>query len=416
MSEEKSCCSSPGCCIEEKAARKLPAKKINYSVTSQPLKQAIPSKKMQPAEGGSKANEEKTCCSSSGSCCGAEPLTPYSEKDTWVTGVLPTPKGGVPIVSTKTGFKEILGAWKVRWGVGRMNYRINPGIYAVGSPDQSSPVLVSANYKLTFDALRKELSGLNCWLLILDTKGVNVWCAAGKGTFGTDELINRISKTGLAQIISHKKLILPQLGAVGVAAHEVAKQTGLSVVYGPVRAKDIKEFLSSGCIATESMRTVWFTAGNRLVLTPLQLVQAAKLTLMVFGALFILNLFAARPFGLHDFIIGAGVVVVGAVLTPLLLPFIPGRAFAWKGWLLGAIWTAAYAALSGWFAPGNLLLSVGYLLVLPALSAYIAMDFTGSSTYTSFSGVTCEMKISLPFIIALGAAGTVLVLVKSFMG
>ena len=85
-----------------------------------------------------------------------------------------------------------------------MSYKISPGLYAVGNPDHTSPVLVSANYKLTFDKMRKELSELDCWLLILDTKGINVWCAAGKGTFGTNELVRRISKTRLSKIVSHK--------------------------------------------------------------------------------------------------------------------------------------------------------------------------------------------------------------------
>ncbi len=413
MSKEKSCCSSPGC-RPDQAAHEQSAKKISFSASAQPLKKAVSAKTMLSAEKGLKLSAEKACCSSSCNC-DKELITPYKTEDTWVTGLLSASKGKVPVVSTKTGFKDTLGAWKVRWNIGRMDYRINPGIYAVGSPDNSSPVLVSANYKLTFDTLRKELSGLNCWLLILDTKGVNVWCAAGKGTFGTDELINRISKTGLSEIVSHRNLILPQLGAVGVSAHEVVRKTGFSVVYGPVRAKNIKEFIHSGFKATEAMRTVRFTAGDRLVLAPMELVEVAKPLLMVFGALFILNLFAARPFGFNDFIIGVGAVIAGAVLTPLLLPFIPGKAFAWKGWLLGAVWTAAYAALSGWLAPGNLLLGLGYLLVLPAISAYIAMNFTGSSTYTSFSGVIKEMKISLPFIISLSVVGTVLVLIKGFL-
>lgn len=112
-------------------------------------------------------------------------------------------------VSTTLTFKDRLGGWKVRWGIGRMTYKVNPGLYAVGQPDATSPVLVSANYKLTFDALRKELVGLDCWLLILDTKAVNVWCAAGKGTFGTSELVERIQKTGLGTVVTHRKLILP---------------------------------------------------------------------------------------------------------------------------------------------------------------------------------------------------------------
>ncbi len=301
----------------------------------------------------------------------------------------------------------------MRWGIGRMDYKINPGIYAIGDPDHTSPVLVSANYKLTFDTLRKELSGLNCWILILDTKGINVWCAAGKGTFGTDELVGRISKTGLSRMVSHRTLILPQLGASGISAHEVTRQTGFTVVYGPVRARDIKAFLDSGFKATEEMRAVKFTAWDRLVLTPVELVTAAKTSLMVFGVLFLINLFAVRPFGLADFIAYAGAVVTGTVITPVLLPFIPGRAFAWKGWLLGVLWTAGFVWLNGWFAPDFLFLAIGYLLVLPSLSAFLAMNFTGSSTYTSFSGVIREMKAAVPLIALSSAAGIVLVLIET---
>ena len=80
---------------------------------------------------------------------------------------------------------------------------------------------MTANYKLSFDAIRKNLSGQNGWILVLDTKGINVWCAAGKGTFGTNELVKRIRLVSLEKIVNHKRLILPQLGAAGVAAHKV---------------------------------------------------------------------------------------------------------------------------------------------------------------------------------------------------
>lgn len=360
-------------------------------------------------------SNEKPCCCSCDSCCSTKSITPYDINDKWVTGEILTPKGTVPVVSTKLHFKDTLGAWKVRWGIGRMKYKVSPGIYAIGRPDHTSPVLVSANYKLTFDVLRKELSDLDCWIMILDTKGINVWCAAGKGTFGTDEIINRISKTGLSEIVSHRKLVLPQLSAPGVSAHEVARQTGFTVIYGPVRAKDIKAFLDSSYKATEEMRTVKFSIRDRLVLTPVELVSAAKPSLMVFGILFLINLFAARPFGLADFIAYTGAVLAGTVITPILLPVVPGRAFSWKGWLLGLLWTLGFIWFNGWFAPGFLLLAIGYLLVLPSLSAYLAMNFTGSSTYTSFSGVIKEMKIAVPLIAVSLATGIILLLINSFL-
>lgn len=107
---------------------------------------------------------------------------------------------------------------------------------------------------------------------------------------------------------------------------------------------------------------------------------------------------------------------MGTVVTPVFLPVIPGRAFAWKGWLLGLFWTAGFIWLNGWFVPEFLLLAIGYLLVLPSLSAFLAMNFTGSSTYTSFSGVIREMKIALPLIALLSATGIVLVLIKGLSG
>jgi len=312
--------------------------------------------------------------------------------------------------------KDRLGDWKVRWGIGRMDYTVEPGIYALGNPDENSLVFVSANYKLTFDSLRKNLSGLDCWLLILDTKGINVWCAAGKGTFGTAELVNRIEVTGLSKIVAHKQLILPQLSASGVNISEVSRLSGFSVTLGPVRAVDIKAFISSGFKATKEMRTVRFTMWDRLVLTPMELVEAAKVSLMVFGVLFLLNLFTARPFGILDFLVYGAAVLVGTVITPVLLPFIPGRAFALKGWLLGAISTALIVWACGWFASPFLLLGVGYMLAMPVHSAYLTMNYTGASTYTSPSGVLKEMKIAIPFIVLSLITGVVLILIKSFMG
>ncbi len=360
-----------------------------------------------------KINKEKSCCCSVGNNNEAEALPPRKINEKWIVGEIHTSQGAAPIVSTTLNMNDTLGAWKVRWGIGRMDYTVDPGLYAIGNPDQASPVLVSANYKLTFDTLRQELTGLSCWLLILDTKGINVWCAAGKGTFGTNELVKRISKTRLSKIVSHRTLILPQLGASGVSAYEVTKQTGFSVLYGPVRAKDIKAFVNSGFSATEEMRTVKFSTWDRLVLTPMELVAAAKTSLMVFGVLFLINLFAAQPFVLADLIMYLGAVVMGTVLTPVFLPFIPGKAFAWKGWLLGLFWTLGCILLNGWFSSEFFLRSISYLLVLPSYSAYLAMNFTGSSTYTSFSGVIKEMKVAVPFIVLSSVAGIVLLLIKS---
>ena len=167
---------------------------------------------------------------------------------------------------------------------------IKPGIYAIGNPKPSSPVIVSCNYKYTFDLVRKELEGVDCWVLILNTFGVNVWCAAGKGTFGTGELIRRIAAVKLDKVINHKILIVPQLGATGINSHEVRKATGYRVVFGPVEAKDLKEFISNRFKATEEMRRVRFDFLDRLKLTPLQFIQSIKYYFIALIILIMTNL------------------------------------------------------------------------------------------------------------------------------
>ncbi|SHO54149.1 mercury methylation corrinoid protein HgcA [Anaerocolumna xylanovorans] len=359
-------------------------------------------------------NESQTNneCSCSSGCCGETQSQPIP-KAPYIKGLNVTMAGVVPRVATELSARDILGAWKVRWGIGRMNYKVSPGLYSVGKPDENSPVLVTANYKLTFDSLRKELTDLNLWILVLDTKGVNVWCAAGKGTFGTDELIRRVSVVRLSEVVRHRTLILPQLGATGIAAHKVAKGSGFHVVYGPVQAQDIKEFLDAGMKATQEMREVQFTFADRVVLTPVDFVQWMKPLLIFFGVLFILNALGLGRFGATALLAFLGSVVVGCVLTPTLLPWIPGRAFAFKGAFAGLLWAAAVILFVGNASLTGVLESLSYLLLLPSISSYTAMNFTGSSTYTSPSGVNKEMQIAIPIMLLATVCGMIFFVISN---
>lgn len=332
----------------------------------------------------------------------------------WVAGTVSTAAGISPRITTKLLAADVMGSWKARWGIGRMNYTITPGLYAVGTPNVDSPILVSANYKMSFDRLRRGLTGIDSWILVLDTKGINVWCAAGKGTFGTDELVRRVNGFGLKDVVTHRRLILPQLGAPGVAAHEVQRQTGFKVIYGPVRASDLPAFLKAGNKATPEMREVAFSFMDRLVLTPIELVGVIKPALVLMGLFFLLMLIRdpSAPFLLLvdrtivAFVPFLGAILAGAVVAPALLPYIPGRAFAWKGWLVGLVWSIIFAfSISADWA-----LTLFYLLLLPAVSGYLTMNFTGASTYTSLSGVAREMKTALGALVVSAGLGFVLLL------
>lgn len=296
-----------------------------------------------------------------------------------------------------------------RWGWGRSRYRVAPGLYSFGSPAPDSPVFVGANYKLSFDVLRRALSGLDAWILVLNTRGINVWCAAGKGTFGTDEIVWRIAACDLASAVRHRTLILPQLGAPGVAAHEVLERTGFRVLYGPVRARDIKSFLARGMRADPDMRTVRFPLAERLMLVPMECHLALKYFL-VYAALAAFVLLTWRRAGWPE--LGAhlgpllGAILVGTALAPALLPWLPMRAFTLKGWSLGLLWTAA--AYAAW--PCGAATLCGRALLLPALSAFLALNFTGSSTFTSPSGVNREIAWFARPLALLAIAGWLLIL------
>jgi len=106
-------------------------------------------------------------------------------------------------------------------------------------------VFISANYKLSFDYLRRSLNGINAWVLVPDTKGINVWCAAGKGTFGTHELVKRITGAQLGRVVRHRCLIVPQ-GSPGIAAHAVLREKGFRVSYGQSASKISRRILTQG--------------------------------------------------------------------------------------------------------------------------------------------------------------------------
>ena len=329
-----------------------------------------------------------------------------------------TTAGRVPKVSSFCTKADYLGTFKARWGIGRMHYTVDPGLYALGRPDQKSPVLVTANYKMSFDRLRKALPGHNAWILVLDTKGINVWCAAGKGTFGTEELVTRLGSSGLERIVSHREVILPQLSAPGVAAHQIRKLSGFKAIFGPIRAEDLPTYMDNGMKATAEMRFKSFPVWERFVLLPVELVGALKAALMIAPVLLILSGLLG-PAAFWPNVLNQGLfavqalitaILAGAVLTPLLLPWLPGRAFSLKS-LGPAVFCALLLLLLRWtegMKATGLLEMIAWALVILSAAAYLAMNFTGASTYTSLSGVKKEMRWSLPFQIGGGLVGLVL--------
>jgi hypothetical protein len=384
-----------------------------------------------------------SCGCGSGSCCPAPTETEETSSASNQADTLPCgsscscnsqqkePAGGAcisgpsgtkypPLITPVSGTLNSADTWDhllARLGQNRSGHRIPPGLYSVGSPDPGAPVIVTANYTLSFDAVRSSLGSLDAYILVLDTKGINVWCAAGKGTFGTDELVNRIHKTGLSTVVTHHRLILPQLGAPGVAAHQVHMATGFHVEYGPVRASDLPQFLKDR-IATPEMRAVKFDLWDRVVLIPVELRNVLIYTVIAAIVLW----FAGGWLPASGFL---AAVIAGTVIFPVLLPYLPTADFSTKGWILGIIVAAPFAALafisSGMGTPMLIGVTavIAILFTLPVITAYLALNFTGCTPYTSRTGVKLEISRYIPFMAGfagIGAVCAMLIGLTKFLG
>jgi hypothetical protein len=341
-------------------------------------------------------------------CCGGAPPPPSRAEEQpgyAICGFVDTfahlPTGRVPMVTTRLSLKDRLGTAMVRSGIRRGQYTVAPGLYGIGHPDAAAPVLVTANYKLTFDILRSHLAGTDAWILVLDTHGINVWCAAGKKTFSTKEVVKRVRECRLDEVVDHRRLVLPQLGATGVDGRQVRRSCGFEVLWGPIRSEDLRSYLSSGFTAASDMRKVTFTLVERAVLVPVELAAVPKPLLWTCLAALVMSGIGREVFSLQAAWTRGGAMIAaclagifcGAVVTPLLLPWLPGRPFAGKGALVGAVGGLLLVLLAG---PLALLEGAALLLLTTAVSSYLAMNFTGSTPFTSPSGVEKEMRRAMP--------------------
>jgi len=352
--------------------------------------------------------------------CGCQTTSdgPVPTSKRYIIGSIQTKASEIPQISTRLDWKDYLGAFKVRWGIRRDYYRVDPGLYAIGIPNERSDVFVTANYKFTFDLVRKNLFGMNAWLLVLNTKGVNVWCAAGKGTFGTKELVRRIQLTSLDKIVIHRQVILPQLGATGVAAHLVKEASGFTVIYGPVRATDIPAFVQANYKASKEMRRVKFDWYDRLKLVPNDIIYNMRYLLAMLIVISVLSGINTNGYSIQQAlrniipiakIVAAG-YIAGIVLTPLLLPYIPTRNFSFKGLIIGII--VSMLLFLNHSLDGSLIVNLAEIFFISSFSSFLAMNFTGASTYTSLAGVKKEMKIAVPVQVIFTALAVILLVLE----
>jgi acetyl-CoA decarbonylase/synthase complex subunit gamma len=166
------------------------------------------------------------------------------------------------------------------------------------------------------------------------------------------------------------------------------------------------------------MRRKSFDLGERAALVPMELVPALKWAAALAAALVLLSglggsegyLAELAAHGPIAALSVASILIAGAVATPLFLPLLPGRAFSAKGAVAGAalfapIWIAFWFTASGVGRVGLGLELTGLGALAMAGAAFLALNFTGATTFTSLSGVRREMRLAVPLEIAGAVAG-----------
>ena len=138
------------------------------------------------------------------------------------------------------------------------------GLIKIGNPDRNSPVFLTCNYHLTVERVKRVLKGIDAYLLVANSRGINVWCAAAGGIFTNHNVISVLKVSGIEELVDHRNIMLPQLAATGIEADVIKKKTGWKVIWGPVYAKDIPAFIRNKLKKTPKMREVEFPLRQRI--------------------------------------------------------------------------------------------------------------------------------------------------------
>ncbi len=329
------------------------------------------------------------------------------------------------------GFVRVVHHWTAgeRWNaiicrLGRFGARtrVPPGLYALGAPGKDSPVIATGSYRLSFDLLRRDLAAISCWILVLDTRGLDVGSAVAAGRFGTDELVIRLASSRLAQVVGHRRIIFPGLAAGAVDRGQVARATGFETLAGPARSSDLPGFLAGGGIPEEH----GFAAADAAALVPAELGRSLlKYPGFAFAALLFAGLGPGgvsmeRAFGgsWPILVLGLASVLAGSFLGPILHAGVRQRVPLWAaGAVSGLAAAAALMAGAGLSAGMDPFLRTGCWLFFPAASAYMAEQFSAAMPAAHAVRRPGGLLIALAlFVAGLTAAALVLSKALQFRG
>lgn len=252
-------------------------------------------------------------------------------------------------------------------------------LYKIGDPGSGSPVFVTGNFELTIRRVAKALDGMDCWLLVCDSRGINIWCSTEAGHFGTKNIIQAIQRTGLAQIVSHKKIVLPQLSASNLSVDKIRSRTGFISTFGPLNIKNIDTYFKNP--EDVDIRKATFILSERIEMSFGSPIILTSLLIMIFNF-----------FGLFHLAVMLPVIYLYSFIHAMIFP----KRFI-KNVPLWALFVGVFV-----FAVNLLvsyLLHIDFMIDNIAISigmAYLVIEFEGWSPLIKFAyGVYEKADISI---------------------
>ena len=263
--------------------------------------------------------------------------------------------------------KSVL-AWLVAYFFRWLPHSTPTGLFSIGHPDEGSPVLVTANFSLTLKRVKNALNGLNLWLLVTNSDGINVWCAAAGGIFTHNRVIDAIKVSGLTNRVKHRDVILPALSAPGIDLKAIKEETGFCARFGPVYAKDVPTYLEAGKKKADAMKRFTFDFKHRLdMFVPMN---------------FPIYLFVAIVLAVfwRQHLLGYTIIFWSAVaFLYLFLGVIPGKT-GWSQAFFSASLCALIWAGTDWYWYGNPVMHWGWLIALFAIFFAAGFDLAGTAS------------------------------------
>ena len=130
--------------------------------------------------------------------------------------------------------------------------QVEPKLYTIGEATADSPVIFTTNFSLTYYTVEAdvEASRVPCYIIVVDTEGTSVLTAYSGDKLNEKAVADAIKKTGIEDIVTHRKLIIP--GYVAVMSGKVEEATGWDVLVGPRESTMLPKYL----------KEVWSSSGN----------------------------------------------------------------------------------------------------------------------------------------------------------